>query len=110
MIVVAVLAILIAVSVPNYLKAGQISKKTVCINNLKQISNAVDQWVIEHNASRGMVPSAQQEEEIYLYIKNGKPTCPSGGTYEIYSIGTVPQVGCSKAEDGHTLLNNDSSQ
>ncbi len=103
MIVVAVIAILLSVALPNYLKSGITTAKTVCINNLKKIDSAMEQWAIEHNIPAGTLPSAQQEEEIYGYIDSGKPSCPSHGAYTIYRLGDKPQVRCSREEEGHKL-------
>ncbi len=99
-IVVAVIAILLAISVPNYLKTRTISKKVVCINNLKQIDAAIDQWSMENNVPDGAAPP----DEIYHYIKKEtKPVCPSGGVYTVYSVGSKPQVTCSLESEGHKL-------
>ena len=99
MIVVAIIAILLAIAVPGYLKIRASSKRTVCINNLKKIDAAIDQWAIEKNVGDGTdVP-----EEIYGYIKGEEPKCPSGGTYTLYPVGSRPQVRCSFEGDGHKL-------
>ncbi len=103
MIVVAIIAVILAIAIPNYLTTGTTSKKTICINNLKQIDTAIDQWAIAYNIPAGTAPSAEQEEEIYGYIKGKKPTCPSGGTYTIYQVGIRPQVRCSLENEGHKL-------
>lgn len=102
-VVVAVIAILLSVALPNYLKSGIATAKTVCINNLKKIDAAIEQWAIEHNIPAGTLPSGQQEEEIYGYIDNGKAMCPSRGEYTIYTVGDKPQVRCSREEEGHKL-------
>ena len=43
MIVVAVIAILMSVAIPNYLTSGKVSSKNVCILNLRQIDGAMEQ-------------------------------------------------------------------
>lgn len=103
MIVVAIIAIILAVALPNYLTQSTTSKKTICINNLRQVDATIDQWAIDYNISDGASPSAQQEEEIYNYVKGGKPKCPSGGTYTIYQVGVKPQVRCSLENEDHKL-------
>ncbi|MBI5143943.1 MAG: prepilin-type N-terminal cleavage/methylation domain-containing protein [Candidatus Omnitrophica bacterium] len=103
MIVVAIVAIILAIALPNYLTSSETSKKTACINNLKTIDAAVDQWAIDYNIATGTSPSAQQEEDIYNYVKGGKPKCPSGGTYTIYQVGVKPQVRCSLENEDHKL-------
>lgn len=101
MIVVAVMGILLGIAIPGYLKYRTTTKRTICINNLKQIDGAIDQWAFEHKVPEGIDPTPEQEEEIYANLKSGKPTCPSGGTYTITTVGASPQVTCSI--EGHVL-------
>jgi len=104
MIVVAIIAIALSIAVPNYFTVSRSAKKTVCISNLKKIAAAVDQYVIEHNIDSGARLNSQQEDDIYAnYLRGGVPTCPSGGEYIIETIGSNPQVRCTKEENGHTL-------
>ena len=67
-----------------------------CINNLRQIDGAKQQWALENMKSAEAVPTAEQ---IAPYIKNGFPTCPAGGKYTIGKVGDAPT--CSIP--GHTL-------
>lgn len=104
MIVVAIVAIALSIAVPNYLTVSRISKKTVCVNNLKKISAAVEEYVIENNMGAGDRLNSQQEAEVYAnYLRGGAPKCPSGGDYIIEPIGSNPPVSCTKEEEGHTL-------
>lgn len=103
MTVVALIAIVLAIVLPNYVASTRTSKKIVCISNLKQIDTAIDQWANDYNIALGTVPDAQAEEEIYGYIKGGKPKCPAGGTFTIYRVGDNPQVRCSLESKGHSL-------
>ena len=103
MIVVAILAILTSLALPNYLSSGKISAKNVCINNLKQIDGAVEQWALDNSILTGTVPASGQEDRIYSYIDGGRPKCPVGGRYTICEVGANPQVKCSREEEGHKL-------
>lgn len=104
MIVVAIIAIAISIAVPNYFTINKISKRTVCVNNLKKILAAVEQYCMEHNVDAGTKLSSGQEDDIYNnYLRNGKPVCPSGGEYTIEAIGSNPQVSCSNEDDDHVL-------
>lgn len=99
-IVVAVIAILLAIALPNYIKTRTVSKKTICINNMKQIDGAIDQWAMENDIAEGTTPG----DDIYSYIKGAKePVCPSGGTYALYPVGSKPQIRCSLEDEGHVL-------
>jgi len=99
MIVLLIIGALAAIAIPNYLKTGKYSTKTICINNLKQIDSAIDRWALDYNIEKGTIPTKEQEEEIYSYVKDGKPKCPSKGEYTIDAVGSEPQVHCSHEED-----------
>jgi len=105
MIVIAVIAILMSVAVPNYLKSGKIASKNACILNLRQIDGAMEQWAMDNNISTGTVPSSSQEDQIYNYVEGGKPTCPSRGEYTLNAVSSNPQVSCSREDEEHQLLN-----
>jgi prepilin-type N-terminal cleavage/methylation domain-containing protein len=103
MITVVIIGIILAVALPNYFKSGKTSQKTVCIANLEKIDAAIDQWALESHASPGD-DIAGYEEDIYNdYVRGGKPRCPEGGEYTLGTVGTKPQVTCSKEDAGHKL-------
>lgn len=104
MIVVAIIAIALAIAIPNFFRMSSISKQTVCINNLKKITAAVEQWAIDNNITSGAGISTEQEDSMYAnYIRNGKPKCPSGGDYVLSAVGSNPQVRCTYEDEGHRL-------
>ena len=77
-------------AVPNYTRSGS-SPANTCINNLRQIDAAKDEWALERNAKLGDVVTTN---DIKPYIKlnsygNISP-CPSGGTYFLERIGSMP--------------------
>lgn len=47
MIVVAIIGLLAAIAIPNFVRARSTSQKNACINNLRQISSAISQWALE---------------------------------------------------------------
>ncbi|MDO9464052.1 MAG: prepilin-type N-terminal cleavage/methylation domain-containing protein [bacterium] len=49
MIVVAIIALLLTIAVPNFLKNRTISRDVVCTNNMKQIASGLEQVCIEEN-------------------------------------------------------------
>lgn len=72
------------------------AERNECINNLRQIDSAKQQWALENNKSDSAIPTAV---ELLPYLQNGFPTCPSGGRYSINAVGDFPT--CSIP--GHTL-------
>ena len=49
MIVVAIIGLLAAIAIPNFIKARQVSQKNACIANMKQIDGAINTWALETN-------------------------------------------------------------
>ena len=59
-----------------------------CINNLRQIEGAKQQWALENKKTENDMPTAQQ---IAVYLKdNAIPTCPAGGKYVINKVADPP--------------------
>ena len=50
MIVVAIIGLLAAIAIPNFLRARSTSQQNACINNLRQIDGAIQQWALETGA------------------------------------------------------------
>jgi prepilin-type N-terminal cleavage/methylation domain-containing protein len=98
MIVVLIIGILMAIAVPNFVKARDGSRKSSCISSLKQISGAKEQWAMDNKKDTGATVAFSDLVGSTLYIR-GTPTCPSGGTYTVNVLGTNPA--CDKT--GHVL-------
>lgn len=78
MIVVAIIGLLAAIAIPNFVKARNTSQANACINNMRQVDSATQQWALETGQSDAAVPSANAGA-IALYIKGDAiPTCPQG--------------------------------
>ena len=76
MIVVAIIGLLAAIAIPNFIKARTTSQKNACINNLRQIDGSVQQWALENN----QISTAKVTyPDISAYLKNSV-ICPAGGT------------------------------
>lgn len=103
LIVLAIISIILAVAIPSYNTKREESHKQACIVNLRQINSAIDQWAIENSIPTGTVPSGADEDEIYTYLKGGKPSCTAGGVYTIHAVGDVEQVTCSLSSRGHAI-------
>ncbi|MEI7535242.1 MAG: hypothetical protein WCK57_12820 [Verrucomicrobiae bacterium] len=69
-----------------------------CINQLRQIDGAKQQWALEKNKTVDAVPS---KRDLLPYLKGGVfPVCPDGGTYSINNVDAIPT--CSAP--GHVLM------
>ena len=101
MIVVAIIGLLAAIAIPNFVKARTTAQKNACIANLKQIEGAKEQWALENKATQGATADASSTG-VPAYLKNSVlPQCPAGGTYTLQTIGT--QATCSQSAQGHTI-------
>ena len=57
MIVVAIIGLLAAIAIPNFVRARTQSQKNACINNLRQIDGAVQQWALENKQAPTATPA-----------------------------------------------------
>jgi hypothetical protein len=91
------IAIVSAIAIPNFVKARGTSQRTACINNLRQIDAAKQQWALENKKTDTDIPT---RADLKPHLpKNIFPTCPSGGAYTINPFSKLPE--CS--HEGHTL-------
>ncbi len=92
MIVIAIIGLLCAVAIPNYVRARANSQASACINNLRNIEDASGQYAIEHGKSVGDPVSLNRDLTPYIALNSNHklPACPAGGTYGIESIGDTP--------------------
>jgi prepilin-type N-terminal cleavage/methylation domain-containing protein len=98
MIVVAIIGLLAAIAIPNFVKARQTSQTNACINNLRQIDGAVQQLLLE---TPGATIDATTVGE---YIKGGIPECPATGTaYSTFGDGIATSPVCPTAVADHVL-------
>src|SRR5437660_11585723 len=90
MIVVLIIGILLAIAVPNFVKARETSRAKSCVANLKQIEAAKEQWAMDNKvAPTGVTPATTDLYGSTAYIKN-TPACPSGGSYPLGAMDTRP--------------------
>src|SRR6266481_3629436 len=81
MIVVAIIGLLAAIAIPNFVRARTTSQMNACINNLRQIDGAKQQWALETKQATN-APVAYTD--ISGYLRNAV-TCPAGGSSATYA-------------------------
>ena len=89
MIVVAIIGLLAAIAIPNFVKARTASQKNACIANLKQVEGAKATWALETKASSTATPSDADLFGTDKYIR-AKPDCPGAGTYALTAADAKP--------------------
>ena len=95
MIVVLIIGILLAIAVPNFVKARESARTKSCIANLQQIQSAKQQWAMDNRKGAADVPTGADLYGPTAYVSGPVtgPVCPSGGTYTVAAVDT--DVSCS---------------
>ena len=97
MIVVAIIGLLAAIAIPNMVKARNTAQANACINNMRQIDNAIQSITLENNKKDS---DSVTDNDLKVYIKgNVMPTCPAGNTAYVLggTVASVPAVTCPNA-------------
>lgn len=81
MLVVAIIGLLAVIAVPMSIKARTTSQKQTCINNLREIEGASQQWALENNKS---YDSSVNYDDISSYLKQSV-VCPASGPNGTFS-------------------------
>ena len=92
LVAITVLAIIIGIAIPNFLRARETARTRQCITNLQRIDSALTQWAIDNHASGSTTPPTLPElcgSGTTTYLRT-TPTCPLGGSYGITSVTSPP--------------------
>ena len=108
MIVVAIIGLLAAIAIPNFVRARTSAQQNACINNLRQIDGAKQQWALENKAASTASPA---QSNIQPYLGRGSagtaPYCPAdssltfGNSYTVNDLNTAPV--CKVVSSTHIL-------
>jgi len=109
LIVVAIIGLLAAIAIPNFVKARTHSQTKACINNLRLIDAAKQQWALEAKQIGSVLPDL---DDIGPYLVRGNqgraPVCPSAGSDtnfdSSYSINVVTNPPTCKIVPGDHAL------
>ena len=104
MIVVAIIALLAAIAVPNFLRARKRSQASKILEDLRQLDNATDEYAIENNKIGGMNPTFT---DLRNYLKTGTALYNTGadlfgdtyGPFTVDSIIGVPAAAYNDLSD-----------
>lgn len=105
LIVFSIIGIVIAISIPGFMRARRVSQTRACQANLRNIAGAQAQWAMANRAERGaqvtweeLLEPSEVLDDPYL---NNRPQCPAGGEYLLHNIGMPPE--CTSELPGHNL-------
>ena len=88
MIVVAIIGLLAAIAIPNFVRARTQSQMNACINNLRQIDGAAQQWALETKQATNATPAFT---DISPYLKSSV-VCPAGGSAATFATSYTLQA------------------
>ena len=101
MIVVAIIGLLAAIAIPNFVKARTTAQKNACITNLRQIDGAIQTFALENKKGAA---DPVTEADVTPYLKNGASvSCPAGGTCFADSY-AVTDCQTAKSDRSHVVL------
>jgi len=105
MIVVAIIGLLAAIAIPNFVKARATSQANACINNLRQMDAAAQQWALESGQnSTASATTTLISPYIKLNSSGSIPPCPASGTYSAsWVITNSPTCSLSGQTPAHKL-------
>jgi len=95
MIVVAIIGLLAAIAIPNFIQARTQAQMNACINNLRILDAAKQQWAIETNQVATAVPVAANLDG-YIKGTTAAVLCPADAaqtfatSYSILAVSTDP--------------------
>lgn len=105
MIVVAIIGLLAAIAVPNFVQARTNARRNTCINNLRLIQGAKDQYALENNQSDTVTPGTADLSPYFksTQISAGLPREPIGGSYTVNAVSANPTCSNSASPNSHVL-------
>ncbi len=104
MIVVAIIALLAAIAVPNFLRARKRSQASKILEDLRQIDGATDEYAMDNNKTGGMNPTFN---DLKAYLKAGTTLYNTGqdlfgdsyGPFTVDSVVGVPSAAFNALSD-----------
>jgi hypothetical protein len=88
-VVIAIIGLLAAIAIPNFVEARQASQRAACVANLKQIDGAKAIWADANKKLKTDEPADSDLFGTEQYIRV-KPICPAGGIYSLGPVGSPP--------------------
>ena len=104
MIVVAIIGLLAAIAIPNFVRARSASQMNACVNNLRQIDGAKQQLLLE-KGDTATLDVATLTPFLGRGAAGAWPVCPTtqSDSYTIGDASTPPTCGNTTAEFPHVL-------
>jgi hypothetical protein len=102
---IPMIGMMAAIAIPNFVKARNTAQMNMCINNLRQIEDAKQQWALENKKEPADTPTAQELDK-YLHTSFTTLKCSAGGVYTINAGGEKPACSIPQHELTGTTTGN----
>ena len=106
MIVIAIIGLIAAIAIPNFIRARQDAQGTACAQNLEMINGAKQQVAFAQNLGANDTPNSA-DLVPYLQVEQGvniaNDLCPAGGTYGINNMDTLPDCTLAAGPGNHEM-------
>jgi prepilin-type N-terminal cleavage/methylation domain-containing protein len=89
MVVMLIVAVLLSIAVPSFIRSRESSNTQMCVANLKRIDAAKEQWAMDNRAEVGTTITGGMPTLMSGYIREA-PECEGGGSYTLNVTGTYP--------------------
>jgi len=94
MIVVAIIALLASIAVPNFLRARKRAQAVRILEDLRILDSSTDQYAIENNKTSG---ASANMTDLKAYVKTGSVLYETGAdifgdTYGPFTVDSLPKV------------------
>jgi hypothetical protein len=103
-VLAAIAVVVLAVGVPNFIRARSTRAAYPCINNLRIIDAAKQQWMLDRGKTTNDMPTW---DDIRPYLpdrwSNSIPACPDGGVYTLGRVRQSPTCSLGDTQPGHKL-------
>lgn len=97
---------IIFIAVPDFIAARYERSQNVCVNNLRQLQAAKQEWALENGKPNGTIVTVADITPYIQLDSNGNiPKCPAGGKYILGRVGEDVRcsIGVSDWPNRHTL-------
>jgi hypothetical protein len=94
-----VFGFVIGVVIPDFVGMRYASSRNTCVNNLRQLDSAKQEWALENGETNGTIVTVADITPYIQLDRNGNiPKCPAGGTYILGRVGDDVKCSIGKSD------------
>ena len=81
---------MLAIAVPNFVKARDTAMRNACVNNLRDMDAAKELWALQNKKDPDAIPTEAELDTVLKDKKMAELKCLKGGSYSINSVAQLP--------------------